>query len=441
MTVISRLQRLTGEGCPPPARKDGEPIQAEERARLKARIDAILSRRPQEQRTQTWPAGGARPVPLEELIAGEETTNEAGTFFCASHQAEGSTRHGRFCVRDLAPLDMDQMAVLGNDPALRGLDYRGGLFFDTETTGLAGGTGTVAFLIGVGWFEGGAFITRQLFARDYGEERATLRDLHDLVSGKKFLVSFNGKAFDANLLAARFIMNRMPNPLAGLPHLDLLHSARRLLSHRLPDRRLGSLESVLIGFEREDDIPGSEIPQRYFDWLRRRDGRLMNGVFEHNRLDILSLAALAAGLAELIDPDGAHTLCHPGDRLAAARLFLARGCQTEAARLLTSLAGCGCEETARDAARELSLLHKRGRHWPAAVAIWEEMANRDESDLFALIELAKWCEHQRGDFRRALDLVERACSCEPSLPEDERARLAHRRERLKRKLSIRKDAP
>ena len=441
MTVISRLQRLTGENSAPPSPENGGPAHAEERARLQARIEAILSRRPEAQGTQTPPAGRGRSVPLEELIAGEETTNEAGTFFCASHQAGGSTRHGRFCVRDLAPLDMERMAVLGNDPALRGLDYRGALFFDTETTGLAGGTGTVAFLIGAGWFEGDAFITRQLFARDYGEERATLCDLHDLVSGKRFLVSFNGKAFDANLLAARCIMNRMPNPLAGLPHLDLLHSARRLLSHRLPDRRLGSLEAELLGFDREGDIPGSEIPQRYFDWLRRRDGRLMNDVFEHNRLDILSLAALAAGLAELIDPDRAQTSAHPGDRLAAARLFLARGCTAEAARLLASLAGCGCEETVRNAARELSLLHKRGRHWPAAVAIWEEMADRDEADLFALIELAKWCEHQRGDFRRALDLVERACSRKPYLPEDERARLAHRRERLERKLSIRKGAP
>jgi uncharacterized protein YprB with RNaseH-like and TPR domain len=402
MSVISRLQRLTGESPKVPGGENGGQARTEELSRLRERIDAVLSRRPEGLHTETPPAGRGRGVPLEELVPGEETTNEAGAFFCACHLAGGSARHGRFCIRDLTPLDMGRLAVLGNNPALRGLDYREALFLDTETTGLAGGTGTVAFLIGLGWFEGDAFVTRQLFARDYAEERATLLALRELLGGKRFLVSFNGKAFDANLLAARFIMNRLPDPLACLPHLDLLHPARRLLSHRLADRRLGALEIAILGFEREGDIPGSEIPQRYFDWLRRRDGRLMADVFEHNRLDILSLAALAAHLAELIDPDGENARCHPGDRLAAARLFLARDCPGEAVRLLDPLVGCTSPETARDAARELSIHYRRAGQWPAAVAIWEEMLRRDGEDRFALVELAKWCEHRRRDFARAL---------------------------------------
>lgn len=438
MSVISRLQHLTGEGPKAPGGENGGQAKAEELVRLRARIDAILSRRPEGQSADTQSTARDRGVPLENLVTGEETTNEAGTFFCACRLAGGSARHGRFCIRDLVPLDMDRLAVLGNDPSLHGLDYRDALFLDTETTGLAGGTGTVAFLIGLGWFEGDTFITRQLFARDYGEERATLLGLRELLKGRRFLVSFNGKAFDVNLLAARFIMNRMPDPLAGLPHLDLLHPARRLLSHRLADRRLGSLEAALLGFEREGDVPGSEIPQRYFDWLRRRDGRLMADVFEHNRLDILSLAALAANLAELLDPDGENTRYHPGDRLAAARLFLARECPDEAVRLLDPLIGCANQETARDAARELSLHYKREEQWPAAVAIWEEMMGRDGDDLFALIELAKWCEHRRRDFTRALALAERACACERRLSPDECTNLAHRRERLERKLASRK---
>jgi uncharacterized protein YprB with RNaseH-like and TPR domain len=433
MSVISRLQRLTGESPKVPGGENGGQARTEELSRLRERIDAVLSRRPEGLHTETPPAGRGRGVPLEELVPGEETTNEAGAFFCACHLAGGSARHGRFCIRDLTPLDMGRLAVLGNNPALRGLDYREALFLDTETTGLAGGTGTVAFLIGLGWFEGDAFVTRQLFARDYAEERATLLALRELLGGKRFLVSFNGKAFDANLLAARFIMNRLPDPLACLPHLDLLHPARRLLSHRLADRRLGALEIAILGFEREGDIPGSEIPQRYFDWLRRRDGRLMADVFEHNRLDILSLAALAAHLAELIDPDGENARCHPGDRLAAARLFLARDCPGEAVRLLDPLVGCTSPETARDAARELSIHYRRAGQWPAAVAIWEEMLRRDGEDLFALVELAKWCEHRRRDFARALALTERAGS--GRLSPDERAGLVRRRERLERKLA------
>jgi uncharacterized protein len=438
MGVMDRLGRLTGESDgrgdkKSGAARQGEGSRSEEIRALRERIDAVISRRPEGQRAWAQPPGRGRGVPLEELVPGGEATNEAGAFFCASSLAGGSARHGRYCIRDLTPLDMGRLAVLGNEPILRGLDYREALFLDTETTGLAGGTGTVAFLIGLGWFEGDAFITRQLFARDYAEERATLFALRELAGGKRFLVSFNGKAFDANLLATRFIMNRLADPLAGLPHLDLLHPARRLLRHRLPDRRLGALEAALLGFEREGDVPGSEIPQRYFDWLRRRDGRLMADVFEHNRLDILSLAALAAHLAELIDPGGEHAGCHPGDRLAAARLFLARELPGEAVRLLDPLCNCTSSETARDASRELSLHYRRQGQWPAAVAIWGEMVRRDDADLFALVELAKWCEHRQRDFARALALTERAGA--GHLSPEERAALARRRERLERKLA------
>jgi len=436
MSTISRLQRLTGEA--PGGETGGQP-RAEEIAGLRKRIDAILSRRPQGKSAETPPNARGRGVPLEELVPGEEATNEAGPFFCSSRQAKGSARHGRYCIRDMAPLDMCRLAVLGNDPALRELDYREALFLDTETTGLAGGTGTVAFLIGLGWFEGDAFVTRQLFARDYGEERATLLGLRALVEGKRFLVSFNGKAFDANLLAARFIMNRMPDPLAGLPHLDLLHPARRLLRHRMSDRRLGALEAALLGFERNGDVPGSEIPGRYFDWLRRRDGRLIADVFEHNRLDILSLAALAAHLTGLIDSESDPRWCRPDDRLAAVRLLLARECPDEAVRILNPLLGCDSRETARDAARELSLHYKRAGKWPAAVAVWEEMVRRDEGDCFALIELAKWCEHRLRDLTRAMALAERAGAGALHLSPDESADLARRRQRLERKLAGRKD--
>jgi uncharacterized protein YprB with RNaseH-like and TPR domain len=446
MSLMNRLQRLTGESDRGSDKKSGAARQGEgprskEIRALRERIDAVLSRRPEGQKAWAPPAGRGRGVPLEDLISGTEETNDAGVFFCARRLEGGSYRHGERCIRDLAPLDMGRLAVLANDRALRGLDYRRALFLDTETTGLAGGTGTVAFLIGLGWFESDGFVTQQLLARDYSEERATLLHLRERLAEREFIVSFNGKAFDANLLSTRFIMNRLPDTLSDLHHLDLLHPARRLLSHRLADRRLSALETSVLGFEREGDIPGSEIPQRYFDWLRRRDGLLLADVFEHNRLDILSLAALAAHLVELIDPDADGAGFHQGDRLAAARLFLARECPVDAIRLLVPLSSGACRQTSREAARELSLLHRRQKRWPEAVAIWEEMLRRDEEDLFALVELAKWCEHRCHDVGRALSLTMRACACASRLSPEERSDLTRRRERLERMRQSKKSSP
>ncbi|MDA8125604.1 MAG: ribonuclease H-like domain-containing protein [Deltaproteobacteria bacterium] len=435
MNVIDRLQRLTGEQQANKASSStGDGPRAEEIRALRARIETILSRRPEGRRAEAPGTARGNAVPLESLVAGTEMSNAAGSFFCAHQVAKGSSQHGERCIRDLTPLDMGLLAVLANEPALRACEYREALFLDTETTGLAGGAGTVPFLVGLGWFEGEAFVTQQLFARDYAEEAAALLCLTESLQGKRFLVSFNGKAFDANLLASRFIMNRLPDPLRGLPHCDLLHPARRLLSHRLADRRLGALETAVLGFEREGDIPGSEIPQRYFDWLRRRDGRLMADIFLHNRLDILSLAALAAHLVGLIDSDGETARHPPGDRLAAARLFLARSCPQEAIRLLGPLAACGLPETAQAACRELSLLHKGAGEWTEAAALWEEMVRRNGENVFALTELAKWCEHRRHDCRRALELTGQALGS-PDLKPEERAGLVARRERLERKLA------
>ncbi|MDD5168300.1 MAG: ribonuclease H-like domain-containing protein [Syntrophales bacterium] len=430
MSVKNRLQRLTGEKETPP---ETAPSKVEELSKIRQRVEAILSRRPEGRAPMDRPRGHA--IPLEDLIPGEEVTTDAGVFFCVHRTAPGSSRHGERCIRDLTPLDMKLVAVLANDQSIAHLDYTHGLFLDTETTGLSGGTGTVAFLIGLGWFEGGSFVTKQVFARDYAEEKATLAYLQDLLREKRFLVTFNGKAFDVNLLSTRFIMNRLRDPLTGLPHVDLLHSARRLLSHRLSDRRLGSLEESILGFSREGDIPGFEIPQRYFDWLRRRDGRLMADVFEHNRLDILSMAALVYYLADIIDPAGDKSSHHPGDLLAAGRLFVSRELNDDAVCLLDQVTGCMQGRAARDARRELSLLYKRSARWQEALALWEEMIRSDAGDVFALIELAKWCEHRAHDPARALALTRQALAHAASDSEINRGDIEHRRERLEKKLN------
>jgi len=433
MSVIKRLQRLTGEEKYPP----GESGRAVELSDLRKRIDAVLSRRP-ESRRETSPSSFRGPSRrLEECVSGGEIKTAAGRFFCVETVWGVSHHHGCRCIGDLSPLDMNGVSTLANDGALAGLDYTRGIFLDTETTGLSGGTGTVAFLIGMGWFEGSHFVMKQLFMRDYSEERAALMFLRDLVQDRQFLVTFNGKAFDVNLLTARFILNRLADPLAGLPHLDLLHPSRRLLRHRLDNVRLGTIEGAVLALEREGDVPGYEIPQRYFDWLKRRDGRLMADVFLHNRLDVLSMAALTAHLTEMIASEGTGpALRPPPDLLAAARLLMHRGDTTGARRMLTDLRSVSCPVTVRQACRLLSLIRKRAGEWPQAVEIWEEMIVRGPDDVFALVELAKWHEHRARDYAQALKMARQALHVLPlSTPEAERKILKRRIARLERRLA------
>ena len=165
------------------------------------------------------------------------------------------------------------------------------LYLDTETTGLAGGTGTYVFLVGAGFFDGDTFEVRQYFMRDLDEEPALLAAVGGLLGQFDGVVTYNGGGFDLPLLETRFVLARRRFP-ADVFHLDLLGSARRLWSTRLADCRLGTLERHVLGFTREDDLPGALIPSAYFDYLRRKQPGALPRIFEHNRHDILSLAAL-----------------------------------------------------------------------------------------------------------------------------------------------------
>ena len=185
------------------------------------------------------------------------------------------------------------------------------VYLDTETTGLAGGTGTCAFLIGIGTLEGTQFVVRQFFLRDYPEEKAILHALAEILGGFDGLVTYNGKTFDIPLLETRYALARQKSPFGRMLHLDALHPARRLWRLRLESCKLQDLESAVLGIEREGDIPGSEIPAIYFDYLREGDARGLQPVFHHNALDIMTLAAITVELARAIGDGGAGTLDSP----------------------------------------------------------------------------------------------------------------------------------
>ena len=170
------------------------------------------------------------------------------------------------------------------------------MFFDTETTGLSGGAGTVVFNVGLGWFEDGFFVLEQLFLRDFGEEPAMLMAVAERLQQRPVLVSYVGKSFDRHRIAARLAVHRLQAPILTAQHLDLYYAARRAFGKQLPDCKLRTVEEQRLSLHRADDLPGSEAPVAFLQWLRDRTGQI-DRVLEHNRLDVLSVAALLGLIA------------------------------------------------------------------------------------------------------------------------------------------------
>ena len=255
MSLKDRLGRLTGEA--------GNHVQADLQqdrvSELRVKINAVMNRREHMGAHPVSPVKD-RAVSLESVVAGQEVKTPQGRFFFSRSSIKAADFHGHTRVGDLLRPSMEAVAFLAGADMLKGLSLEDGLFLDTETTGLAGGTGTFPFLIGLGWFEDGGFITCQLFARDFSEEPSMLACLCELASKKRFLVTFNGKAYDLNLLATRFILNRSRDMISGMPQVDLLHPSRRIYSHRLENVRLVTLEASVLGVRRGQDVPGHEIP-------------------------------------------------------------------------------------------------------------------------------------------------------------------------------------
>jgi hypothetical protein len=218
-----------------------------------------------------------------------------------------------------------------------------------------------------------------------------------------------------------------------MPQIDLLHPSRRIYSHRLENVRLVTLEAFILGVRRGNDVPGHEIPQRYFDWLRRRDGRLMADVFRHNRLDVISMASLLKHLTDLVAGGHDAAYAHHGDLLSVAKLHQDRGNLASAVRILEPLSRSGHPGVARSARKSLSLIHKQANQWHDAVSLWEEMIAMDPNDVFAAAELAKWYEHHAREIGRAAGIVRGILDGE-RLNEPDRLAMEHRLRRLLHKL-------
>ncbi len=377
------------------------------------------------------------------------------------------------------------------------------LFFDLETTGLTGGAGICAFLIGYGWFEAAGFRTRQYFLSGFGHEAAMLRMAGEplgwpVATGLKpsstsvppavdqdsssarqrpahpavaqdsssarqvTLVTYNGKTFDVPLIGGRYLFHRLDCPFDEIPHLDLLHPARRLWRHRpgderevdrerrdafaryfrmtrstgiglrAPDRErgrydlsataascaLGALEQAVLGFRRAGDVPGTDIPTRYFHYARTGDVRPLASVLEHNRLDLVSLAALASVVARMLE-EGPQVARNAHECLALGRLYERSGtperataCYQKAVEGDATAAWRRDSVVEREALRRLAVRHRRERRYEDAAAAWQRLLDLASAhaaiDFEALHALAVHHEHRSKDLNAARVLVMRA---------------------------------
>lgn len=377
---------------------------------------------------------------IDSVVAGNFVPTPLGDVFVSEQIYPSDYIYGTSSLVSSFPLlHISQWA---NDEKLSTLPLSRFAFLDTETSGLSGGTGTYAFLVGVARFIDDQFVLQQFFMRDPAEEPALLEGLAKFLAPCDSLVTFNGKAFDAPLLSTRYRLHRIPIPYKDYSHLDLLPLARRLWRDRLESRALKYLEEHVLGLKRSsEEVPGYEIPWLYFDYLRTGDARPLGGVFYHNAMDVVAMAALLAHMNDMIQNPYDGKVQHGLDFVALGKLFEDLGHWDEAARLLER--GLESELTEADfgvAVKRLSILQKRRGDLSEAVRLWEAAAKRGH--LYAFIELAKHYEHKERDVKSALKWTKTALKHVEKINQPEYMRkfwvseIERRLERLNRKAGI-----
>jgi len=416
------------------------------RAKLKDKFSSIKALRPAPRRSSLSTDIGE--------FRSAENADSLATLLGATLQRNHYGEH--FSIRrwfsepcEFAP-HPDVLRLIAPDAANDTADPQRWLFLDTETTGLSGGSGTYAFLVGLAWWDAGGLEVEQFFMRDHSEEHSVLLALRERMAERPILVTYNGKSFDWPLLETRFRMTRAVEPSAPLVHLDLLHPARQLWRLRVGNARLAQLERHVLGWEREGDVLSDLIPQIYFDFLRTGSAEPLLPVFRHNQMDLRGLAAIARKIFSLLaSPEDENSDAF--ELYGASRIFSRRGERARARELFGHTLDAGLpEELHRSARRQLARLAKQDRDYDLALSLWEELSREHRSGLAesieAAIELAIHYEHRSRDPERAAEIMRAAIGTLASHSNRSntnhtgtrsfrnlRARLEHRLDRLNRK--------
>lgn len=387
---------------------------------LRAKMDAILAR---EKKKAEPPR-----VDVFDLPFCEEQMIE-GVLHSRMVRHGGEHRIGRIPVAPARRADRELLALLALDPRLAGCDPSRALYLDTETTGLGPGAGTVAFLVGLSWFDLSsettpALVVEQLLVRRLGEELPVLARLEERLRWASMLVTFNGKSFDMPVLRTRFVMNQRQMPPEP-PHLDLLHVARRIHKARAIGATLGTFEREVLGFVRENDVPSGEVSACYLHFLRTGDPRALMGVVDHNAWDVVSMAALVGLYGEPLD----GTSLEATDLVGVARTLKRAGDKDRAYEVANTAVEQGAGEAATRARAEIA---KARGDKAQALADFESLSATIDDPKIRL-ELAKLYEHHKKDVSRALAITEQGTS-EPNPQSTKRE--ARLRKKLTTQLSI-----
>ena len=404
-----------------------------------------LTFEPDVETPDTWRAGPSGPAELAAALGGIAIEDGTAHVVMIDRVYESTQSHGRWRIETCAPsadapLGMfDAKAAAAPDWASRPV------FFDTETTGLSGGAGTIAFLAGCGWFEPGGFRVRQWLLTSQSGERLLLKKLGAAVEAASLLVSYNGRSFDVPLMDMRWAYHRQPSPFDDVPHFDMLPPARKLWGRRESAAdpggdsscSLSTLERDVLGFHRVGDVPGFEIPARYFQFLRTGDHRLLEGVLDHHRHDIVSLAVLMSHALRLAQ--GGPDLCRDDHELVAlGRIYERAGLADRALEAFDRAARSADRYVRAHAFSRLGLIHRRESRHAEAARAWQGVleAAGGRRSLFPLERMATEAlaihhEHRAKDLDEAKKYAESMRSQATGRTATE---ASHRLARLERKL-------
>ena len=378
-----------------------------------------------------------KPVPIDQVVNGTYQETIFGPVFCLQETFPLDHVHGNIKLNAYNSIRV--LSEWARCPEIDDSQLRNLVFLDTETTGLSGGTGTMAFMVGVGRYTDEGFVLAQYFLKNPSEEPALLAGLSQFVDSLSAVVTYNGKSFDMPLLQTRYIMHRLSTPFVNIAHFDLLTLARRIWRERLESCTLGNIEHQVLGVTRSnEEVPGYLVPEIYATYLRTGDARPIQGIFYHNAIDILSLAALFVHATQILELPTSTKTQNGIDIASIARLFQAMG-KTDIASALYA------ESTQHDLPASLLArtlmdqagIHKKQGNFDEAIVLWQKAVAFDRLD--ACEELAKYEEHQQRDFLKAMNWVLKAFSLSEKLNETERyswhQRLVYRQERLTRKIN------